>query len=92
MELVRNMAGRFAGAVALCILSVIPLVLLSGMAEYGGIGISEDMAGGIGCTIPAIIITGATARMHSTVPATTQVRKISSNSSFFLDTIPCTPY
>ncbi len=55
MELVRNMAGRFAGAVALCILSVIPLVLLSGMAEYGGIGISEDMAGGIGCTILLVL-------------------------------------
>lgn len=51
MGLVRRLAGRFAGAVALCILSVIPLILLSGMAEYGRIGISEDMAGGIGTTI-----------------------------------------
>lgn len=56
MALVRKLAVRFAGAVALCILAVIPLVLSAGMAEYGAIGMSEDMAGGIGVTILLILV------------------------------------
>lgn len=56
MALVRNLAVRFAGAVALCILAVIPLVLSAGMAEYSVIGISEDMAGGIGVTVLLILV------------------------------------
>lgn len=51
-----KMAGRIGGAVSLCILSPIPLILLGGFAEYGKFGISENMAGGFGVTILLILI------------------------------------
>lgn len=61
MGLVRKLAVRFAAAVALCILAVIPLILLAGLAEYGAIGLSEDMAGGIGVTILLVLVAAGVA-------------------------------
>lgn len=42
-------------ATALCILSPIPLILLGGLSEYGSMGITENMAGGVGITILLIL-------------------------------------
>ena len=55
MNLTRKLAGWIAGAIALCILSPIPLILLGGMAEYEKLGISEDMAGGLGMAILLVL-------------------------------------
>lgn len=51
MELVKEVAGKIAGGVALCILSPVALLLLGAASEYGQLGISENMAGGIGICI-----------------------------------------
>lgn len=45
-----------AVAVALCVLSPIPLILLSGMSEYMQAGISEGMAAGVGMTILLVMV------------------------------------
>lgn len=55
LDLVRRVAGRIAIGVSLCILSPIPLLLMSGYAEGFG-GISEDFAGGIGVAILLTIV------------------------------------
>ncbi|MDD6233278.1 MAG: helix-turn-helix transcriptional regulator, partial [Frisingicoccus sp.] len=51
MNLVRGSAWKMAAAVFLCIVSPVLLILLGGMAEYGVVSITEDMAGGIGVVI-----------------------------------------
>lgn len=56
MDLTRKLSGRMAGATSLCVLATIPIILLGGLSEYGSIGISEDMAGGIGAAILLILI------------------------------------
>ncbi|MCM1027322.1 MAG: helix-turn-helix transcriptional regulator [Roseburia sp.] len=61
MGLVRKLAVRTAGAVALCILSVIPLILLGGLAEFGLIGISEEMAGGLGTVFLLVLVAAGVA-------------------------------
>jgi len=56
MDLVRRFAIPNAIAVALCVLSPIPLILLSGFSEFTNIGLSEDMAGGLGVTILLLVV------------------------------------
>lgn len=62
MNLSKEAAPKMALATVLCILSPITLIVLGGLAEYGNIGISEDMAGGIGLLVllafilPAVMI------------------------------------
>lgn len=45
-----------AGAVALCILSPVPLILLGGLAESRIPGITEGIAGGIGLTVLLVMV------------------------------------
>ncbi len=52
---------RIAFGVMMCILSPIPLLLLSGLSEYQIIEMSEDMAGGFGSAIMIIMIAMAVA-------------------------------
>ena len=61
LELVENASVKIAVGVTACILSVIPLILLGGMAEYQIVPITEDMAGGFGVTILLLIIAAAVA-------------------------------
>lgn len=56
LELVRKTAPGMAAAVAACIVSPVPLILLGGIAEYGGGSLNEDMAGGIGVALLLVII------------------------------------
>ena len=56
LEMTKKYAPRMAAAVAACILSPIPLILLGGTAEYTGGFLSEDMAGGIGTAVLLVII------------------------------------
>lgn len=56
MTLVEKSSKKIAGGVAACILSPVLLILLTGYAEAGIIGISEDIAGGIGVAALIIII------------------------------------
>ena len=44
-------AWRIALGVAVCILSPVALILLSGAATYGKLAMTEDMAGGLGAAI-----------------------------------------
>lgn len=56
MEEVRKLAGRTAAAVSLLVLSPIPLILMGGIAECRPeLGVSEDVAGGVGMTILLIL-------------------------------------
>jgi len=59
MNLVEKSSKKIAGAVAACILSPVFLILFCGFAETGIIGISEDIAGGIGVAVLLIMIAGA---------------------------------
>lgn len=59
-ELMHRTAKKFAPAVAACILSVIPLILLGGLSEYRGI-ISNGMAGGVGIAILLLMVAPAVA-------------------------------
>ncbi len=58
----RFAAKRIGAGVVLCILSPVILIYLASMAEYGKIGISEDVAGGLGIAglillvIPAVAL------------------------------------
>lgn len=56
MSLVEKSSKRFAAAVAACILSPVFLILFTGYADAGVIGISEDVAGGIGAALLIVII------------------------------------
>ena len=54
-------SGKIALGVALCILSMIPLFLLSGAAENYLIPITENMAGGLGLVMMLLIVAPAVA-------------------------------
>lgn len=56
MNLVEKSSKKIAGAVAACILSPVFLILFGGFAETGILGISEDIAGGIGVAVLLIMI------------------------------------
>lgn len=56
MDETRFFSKRLAPAVSLCILSPIPLLILSGMVEYQVVNWSEDFAGGIGAAILMVMI------------------------------------
>ena len=56
LEEIKSYAPKMAAAVAVCILSPIPLILLGGMSEYGKLSINENMAGGIGTAILLLLI------------------------------------
>ena len=56
LSLIETYAPRVAAAVAACILSPVPLILLGGIAEYGESFLSEDMAGGIGVALLLLAI------------------------------------
>ncbi len=61
MNLVEEAAWKIGAGVAACILSPVILLLLLGMSEGGVLGITEDMAAGIGIAILLIIVAGAVA-------------------------------
>lgn len=62
----KKLAPRIALAVFMCIVSVIPLLLLGGAAEFGKLTISEDLAGSIGLIVILIVVAGAVGIfMHS---------------------------
>lgn len=54
-------SGKIAFGVSLCILSMIPLFLLSGAAESYLLPITENMAGGIGLVMMLVIVAPAVA-------------------------------
>lgn len=56
LQLKKKFALPSAVGSALCVLSPIPLILLAGMSEYGGTGVTEDMAGGFGVTILLVLL------------------------------------
>lgn len=56
MDITHKIAGKIAIGASLCVLSPIFLLLLGGLSEYRNIGITEDMAGGIGVSILLIIV------------------------------------
>lgn len=56
MDAARKHAVPIALAVFLLICSPICLILLGGLSEYGNVGLSENMAGGLGVTILLLII------------------------------------
>lgn len=59
MDLLGQVSKKIAAGVAVCILSPIVLILLAGMAEYKQIGMTENMASGIGLTVLLIMVAGA---------------------------------
>ncbi len=61
LEWRKRAAGRIAAAAFLCIISVIPLLLLSAAAELPGTLISENLAGEIGLITLLIIVAPAVA-------------------------------
>lgn len=61
MDLVADKAKNIAAGVSACILSPILLILLCGLAEERMIGITEDMAAGIGVAILLVIVACAVA-------------------------------
>lgn len=63
LSLVKKLAGRIAFGAGLCVVSPIPMIVMSGLAEYGGDGgvpgaaaMSEDMAGGLGMVILLVLV------------------------------------
>lgn len=62
LSLVKKLAGRVALGAGLCVLSPIPLIVMSGLAEYGpkeghrAVRLSEDMAGGFGMVILLVLV------------------------------------
>lgn len=56
MEETERLAKHFGFAAFTCIISPICLILLGGFSEYGSMGISEDMAGGIGTSVLLVLI------------------------------------
>lgn len=61
MNLVQHAAKEIAAGVFLCILSPVPLIVMGGMAEQKNMGISEDMAGGLGVTVLLLLVAAAVA-------------------------------
>ncbi|MDD3795902.1 MAG: helix-turn-helix transcriptional regulator [Lachnospiraceae bacterium] len=60
LGLSEKMALRTAFATAVCILSPVALIILAGLAE-AGIGLSEDLAGGLGLVVLLVLVAGAVA-------------------------------
>lgn len=56
MDASRSYGKWLAPAVSACILSPTMVILLAGWAEYGKMGLTDDMAGGIGAAILLVII------------------------------------
>lgn len=56
LHIIKKNNGFFANAVSMCILSPIPLLALSGMAEAKLYGISENLAAGIGLITLLLIV------------------------------------
>lgn len=56
IELERKLAIPRALATALCVLSPVPLILLSGISELGNMAITENMAGGTGVAVLLILL------------------------------------
>lgn len=63
LEESKTFAKWLAPTVAACILSPVILILLGGLSEYGSIGLTENMAGGIGTAILLVIIAVAVGLM-----------------------------
>ena len=61
MEIKARTAGWIAFGVLLCILSPICLLLLGGLSEVPGSGISEGLAAAIGLTVLLVMVTAAVA-------------------------------
>lgn len=61
MELAKSAAAKIGAGVSACIVSVIPVILLGGMAEYQVISVTEDMAGGLGAVFLFLIVAAAVA-------------------------------
>lgn len=61
MDKIRRISAKIAAGVSACILSPVPLILMGGMAEYRKIGLTEEMAGGIGVTILLLMVAAAVA-------------------------------
>lgn len=59
MELAEGASRKIAAGVAACVLSPVLLILLGGMAEFQVIGVTENMAGGIGVAVLLLIVAGA---------------------------------
>ena len=59
MDLLGQVSKKIAGGVAVCILSPILLILLSGMCEYKLVDMTENMVSGIGLTVLLIMVAGA---------------------------------
>lgn len=59
LELRRKAAPRLALATFMCVVSVIPLLMLGGLSEYGKPPINENLAGGLGMIFLLIIVAGA---------------------------------
>ena len=60
LNLVKQLSGRLAWAVSMCILSPVALILLGGFFEQHN-HLSENMAGGLGVSILLVLIAGAVA-------------------------------
>jgi len=56
MDLTKSTAKWIALGVSICITSPVFLLLLAGLQEYGKLGITEDMAGGLGVCILLMFI------------------------------------
>lgn len=56
MDLTRKLAGRIAAAISVFVLSPVPLILLAGLQEYGGLSLSENAAAGIGVAILLMMV------------------------------------
>lgn len=61
LALRRKAAPRIALATFMCIVSVIPLLMLGGLTEYGDPPINENLAGGLGMIFLLVIVAGAVA-------------------------------
>lgn len=61
MKLSKESAIKMAAAVSICILSPVAMIILAGMAEYGKLSITEDVAGSIGVIVLLSMIACATA-------------------------------
>lgn len=61
LELRRRASTRIAGAVFLCILSVLPLLLLGAASELPASGISENLACGVGLAVLLVTVAAAVA-------------------------------
>lgn len=61
MKLSKESAIKMAVAVSVCILSPVAMIILAGMAEYGKISVTENVAGSIGVIVLLSMIACATA-------------------------------